>query len=64
GILTFDHRYVLTPQDEGVLVTQSEVYRGIGVWFWDAKQMEPAYQSVNDALAKRVAELHSLDTSR
>ena len=62
GVLTFDHTYTLTPQDSGVLVTQSEVYRGIGVWFWDAKQMKPAYQSVNEALAKRVIELRDSDS--
>lgn len=54
GVLTFDHRYTLTPSKGGTLVQQTEVYRGIGVLFWDANQMEPAYQKVNEALKERV----------
>ncbi len=55
GVLTFDHRYNLTQTGNGTLVVQSEVYKGIGVLFWDASQMEPAYQRVNEALKTRVA---------
>lgn len=54
GLLTFDHRYTLETDDAGTWVIQSEVYRGIGVWFWDAQQMESEYQKVNAALKKRV----------
>ncbi|MEO1077140.1 MAG: SRPBCC domain-containing protein, partial [Bacteroidota bacterium] len=34
GVLTFDHTWELTPVEGGTRVTQHEVYRGIGVWFW------------------------------
>lgn len=54
GLLTFDHKYNLSPTESGTLVVQSEVYKGIGVLFWDASQMEPAYQRVNEALKARV----------
>lgn len=54
GLLTFNHRYQLTPLDGKTRVVQSEVYRGIGVWFWDAEQMEPQYAAVNRALKEEV----------
>ena len=54
GILTFDHRYTLTHSGGSTLVEQSEVYKGLGVLFWDASQMEPAYRAVNEALKRRV----------
>lgn len=54
GILTFDHRYKLIPKGRDTLVVQSEVYKGIGVLFWDASQMEGAYEGVNEALKARV----------
>ena len=57
GILTFDHKYLLKPVDEGTQVTQHEEYRGIGVLFWDSGWVEPAYRKVNEALRDRVAHL-------
>ena len=57
GILTFDHTYRLEPVDGGTRVTQHEEYRGIGVLFWDASWVEPAYSNVNEALRDRVAQL-------
>lgn len=57
GLLTFSHTYKLEPVEGGTRVTQHEVYRGIGVWFWDESWVEPAYSSVNEALEKRVQEL-------
>jgi hypothetical protein len=54
GILTFDHKWLLEPVKDGTRVTQQEEYRGIGVLFWDAGQMEPAYQKVNASLKNRV----------
>lgn len=56
GILTFDHRYQIHPDNSGSRVIQSEEYRGIGVWFWNAQQMEPEYKKVNEALKTRVEE--------
>lgn len=57
GVLTFEHSYTLTAVDGGTLLQQREVYRGVGVWFWDASQMQPAYQAVNEALSQRVLSL-------
>ncbi len=54
GILTFDHKWLLEPIDSGTRVTQHEEYRGIGVWFWDASWIEPAYSRANEALRDRV----------
>ena len=54
GILTFDHRWVLEPVEGGTRVMQHEVDRGIGLWFWDADWIEPAYAATNEALAERV----------
>ncbi len=55
GILTFDHTYSLEPVEDGTKVTQHEEYRGIGVVFWDAGWVEPAYAKINKALRERVA---------
>ena len=57
GILTFDHKWLLEPVKEGTRVTQHEEYRGVGVLFWDASWVEPAYRNVNEALRNRVAYL-------
>ena len=57
GILTFNHKWLLDPVDEGTRVTQHEEYRGVGVLFWDASWVEPAYRNVNKALKSRVAHL-------
>lgn len=54
GILTFDHRWILEPSSGGTRVTQHEEYRGLGVWFWDASWVEPAYAKANRALRDRV----------
>ena len=53
-VLTFDHQYLLEPADGGTRIVQHEVYRGLGVWFWDESWVEPAYAGVNDALGKRL----------
>lgn len=54
GILTFDHKWILEPVDGGTRVIQHEEYRGLGVWFWDASWVEPAYQRALKALKDRV----------
>lgn len=54
GILSFDHRWLLEPVEGGTKVTQHEVDRGIGLWFWNSDWIEPAYSATNEALAKRV----------
>ena len=57
GILTFDHQWLLEPVDDGTRVTQHEEYRGVGVLFWDASWVEPAYRNANESLRNRVAHL-------
>ena len=57
GLLTFDHQWLLEPVDAGTRVIQHEEYRGVGVWFWDASWVEPAYRKANEALRDRVAQL-------
>ncbi len=52
-VLTFNHRYVLEPNDEGTQVTIHEDYRGIGVNFWNPQPVEAAYQRLNEALKTR-----------
>ena len=59
GILTFDHRWLLEPVEEGTRVTQHEEYRGIWVWFWDAGWVEPSYRKANEALRDRVMYLRN-----
>ena len=54
GLLTFDHRWLLEPVEGGTLVTQHEVDRGLGLWFWNSDWIEPAYSATNEALATRV----------
>ncbi|MBO9451815.1 SRPBCC family protein [Tropicibacter sp. R16_0] len=54
GIITFDHQWLLESVEVGTKVTQHEVDRGIYLWFWDSSWIEPAYASVNDALADRL----------
>ncbi|MEX0319922.1 MAG: SRPBCC family protein [Ruegeria sp.] len=54
GFLTFDHQWLLEPVEGGTRVTQHEVDRGIYLWFWDSKWIEPAYLSVNKALEMRL----------
>ncbi len=57
GLLTFDHQWLLEPVDGGTRVIQHEEYRGLGVWFWDASWVEPAYSKANEALRGRMAQL-------
>ena len=54
GVITFDHRWLLEPIEGGTKVIQHEVDRGFYLWFWNSDWIEPAYQSVNDALAKKL----------
>ena len=57
GALTFDHRWLLEPVEGGTKVTQHEIDRGIGLWFWDSSWIEPAYSKVNEALKVKTLEM-------
>ena len=56
-MLTFNHQYILQPEDGGTRIIQHEEYRGLGVWFWDESWVTPAYASINEALGERTAAL-------
>lgn len=56
GLMTFDHQWLLQPIEGGTRVIQHEVDRGLVLWFWNADWIEPAYQSVLDALSQRVGD--------
>ena len=60
-VITFDHRWILTPIDGGTLVEQLEVDRGFYLWFWDSDWIEPAYSGVLVALAGRIQALAGAD---
>jgi len=53
GIITFDHRWMISPTEHGSLVVQHEVDRGIYLLFWDSSWIEPAYQRASEALRAR-----------
>ena len=57
GLLTFDHQWLLEPTDGGTKVIQHEVDRGLYMWFWDSSWVQPAYESVSQALKTRVLDL-------
>ena len=54
GLLTFDHQWLLKPVDGGTKVTQHEVDRGLGLWFWNSDWIEPSYAKTLEALKERV----------
>lgn len=57
GIITFDHRWMISPTEHGSLVVQHEVDRGIYLLFWDSSWIKPAYQRASEALSARVIAL-------
>ncbi|WNJ18335.1 SRPBCC family protein [Pontibacter sp. G13] len=50
GILTFHHRYILTPEAGGTRVEIREEYRGIMVPFWSPASVGASYQQLLDDL--------------
>lgn len=58
GVLTFDHRYVISSDEEGyTTVTIREEYRGIMVPFWNPEPVERAYGRLLGLLKERVLEV-------
>ncbi|MEL6592809.1 MAG: SRPBCC domain-containing protein [Bacteroidota bacterium] len=57
-VISFDHEYLLSPQNGGTKVTIHEEYRGIYVNFWNPDPVEKAYQRLNEALKQRVESLN------
>ena len=64
AIITFDHRWTVTPTEHGSLVVQHEVDRGIYLLFWDSSWIEPAYKRASEALRDRVLSLNSRNFDR
>ena len=54
GVLTFDHRYILSATDQGTTVRIHERYRGIMVPFWDPAPVEHAYERLLLALKQEL----------
>lgn len=54
GVLTYDHRYVLTEEGAATRVLIQEDYRGVYVPFWNPDGVQRAYERLNKALASRV----------
>lgn len=52
-VLTYNHKYILEPENGGTKVTIHEDYDGIGVNFWNPKPVEEAYKRLNEALKVR-----------
>ena len=58
-VFTYDHRWSLEPYDGGTRVTQHEVFRGLGVWFWNPTYLKTAYVEANTALNAQVMSLQN-----
>jgi hypothetical protein len=50
GIMTFNHTWTLEKTEGGTKVTQHEEYKGVGVLFWNPKEVGKAYEQVNTQL--------------
>lgn len=50
GILSFNHRYILEPVNNGTKLIQHEIDQGLGMWFWDSSWIEPAYKKSADGI--------------
>ena len=53
GVMTYNHRYELEPDNASTKVTIHEDYRGIYVPFWNPAPVEAAYGRLNQALKER-----------
>ncbi|GLS26828.1 SRPBCC domain-containing protein [Marinibactrum halimedae] len=58
GMLTFNHRYVLTPESNGTRVVIHEDYRGVGAAFWNPAPVGAAYERLNQAIKVRATALY------
>lgn len=56
-ILTFDHKYILEPYENGTKLTIHEDYKGIGVNFWNPAPVQDAYEILNGAIKNRAETL-------
>ncbi|REL37414.1 SRPBCC domain-containing protein [Thalassotalea euphylliae] len=54
GIITFDHKYLLTKTERGTKVTIYEKYTGLYVNFWGESSIAKQYENLAKALKTRV----------
>ena len=54
GLLTFNHQWLLVPENGGTRVIQHDVDRGLFMWFWDSNWIVPSYTEASEALRDRV----------
>lgn len=53
-ILSFNHKYTLHEEGSQTRLIIHEDYKGIGVNFWNPKDVEKAYQHLNQAIKHKV----------
>ena len=56
-VITFDHKYILEPIQNGTRLIIHEDYRGVWVNFWNPAPVEAAYVNLNKAIKQRVESL-------
>lgn len=54
GLLTGEHYFLLRPTANGTLFSQGEHLSGLLLWLFDPKELAPAFEAMNVALAARV----------
>ncbi len=63
GLLTYDHKYILKPvagegagheEQPQTWLIQSEIDRGIGLWFWNSDLVEPSYKKSSENLKRLI----------
>lgn len=54
GVLTFNHRYIITPNGQETSVQILEKYRGVMVPFWNPNPVEKAYERLLKSLKQKV----------
>lgn len=57
-VLTFDHKYMISPSATGTKLTIHEDYGGIWVNFWNPAPIEAAYGTLNEAIKVRAESLN------
>ena len=54
GLFIGEHEFLLRPTARGTLFTQGEHFRGALLWLFDPRELLPAFEAMNVALAARV----------
>lgn len=56
-VLTFDHKYTISPNGSTCILKIHEDYRGIGVYFWNPEPVGLAYDKLAKAIKDRAESL-------